>query len=39
VGIDDVGKGMLRQVQMTWTGDKDGWQFPKGWGKAVIKAK
>lgn len=39
IGIDDVGKGMLRQVQLTWTGDKDGWQFPKGWGKAVIKAK
>lgn len=39
IGIDEVGKGMLRQVQMTWTGDKDGWQFPKGWGKAVIKHK
>jgi hypothetical protein len=40
LGIDDVGaKGVIRQVQLTWTGDKDGWQFPKGWGKAVIKAK
>ncbi len=40
IGIDDVGaKGMLRTVQLTWTGDKDGWQNPKGWGKAVIKAK
>lgn len=40
IGIDDVGdSGMLRKVQMTWSGDKEGWQNPKGWGKAVLKVK
>lgn len=38
-GIDDIGdKGLVRKVQMTWSGDKDGWKIPKGWGKAVLKA-
>ncbi len=38
IGIDDIGdKGVARKVQMTWSGDKDGWKIPKGWGKAVIK--
>lgn len=40
IGIDDVGdSGMLRKVQMTWSGDKNGWENPKGWGKAVLKEK
>jgi hypothetical protein len=40
IGIDEIGKkGLTRVIQLTWTGDKDGWQYPKGWGKAVIKAK
>ena len=39
IGIDDIGdKGLVRKVQMTWSGDKDGWKNPKGWGKANIKA-
>ena len=39
VGIDDIGeKGLGRKVQMTWSGDKDGWKNPKGWGKANLKA-
>jgi hypothetical protein len=39
VGIDDIGeKGLGRKVQMTWSGDKDGWKIPKGWGKANLKA-
>jgi hypothetical protein len=38
VGVDEVGdKGMLRKIQMTWSGDKDGWKVPSGWGKATIK--
>ncbi|MCE5299399.1 MAG: hypothetical protein LLG37_00795 [Spirochaetia bacterium] len=40
IGIDDIGdKGVVRKIQMTWSGDKDGWKNPKGWGKAVLKAK
>ncbi len=40
IGIDDVGdSGMLRKIQMTWSGDKEGWQNPKGWGKAVLTEK
>lgn len=39
IGIDDIGeKGVARKVQMTWSGDKDGWKIPKGWGKATLKA-
>jgi hypothetical protein len=39
IGIDDIGdKGLARKVQMTWTGDKDGYKIPKGWGKASFKA-
>jgi hypothetical protein len=39
IGIDDIGeKGLGRKVQMTWSGDKDGWKIPKGWGKANLKA-
>ena len=38
IGIDDIGdKGVARKIQLTWSGDKDGWKIPKGWGKAVIK--
>jgi hypothetical protein len=38
VGIDDAGeKGFGRKVQLTWSGDKDGWKNPKGWGIANIK--
>ncbi len=38
IGIDDIGdKGVARKVQLTWSGDKDGWKIPKGWGKAIIK--
>ncbi|MCX8094413.1 MAG: hypothetical protein N3E50_09660 [Candidatus Goldbacteria bacterium] len=40
IGVDDVGdKGLVRKIQMTWTGDADGWKNPKGWGKAIIKSK
>lgn len=40
IGIDEIGKkGVVRTMQLTWSGDKDGWQYPKGWGKAVIKSK
>ncbi|HGJ67550.1 TPA: hypothetical protein ENS27_19490 [bacterium] len=40
VGIDDVGdKGLVRKIQLTWTGDADGWKNPQGWGKAIIKSK
>ncbi len=40
IGIDDVGeKGVGRKIQMTWSGDKDGWKNPKGWGKASLKEK
>jgi len=40
VGVDDVGdKGLVRKIQMTWTGDAEGWKNPKGWGKAIIKSK
>ncbi len=38
IGIDDAGdKGFSRKVQLTWSGDKDGWKNPKGWGIANIK--
>jgi hypothetical protein len=38
IGVDDVGdRGLLRKIQMTWSGDKDGWKVPSGWGKATIK--
>jgi len=39
VGFDDSGteKEKDREIQMTWSGDKDGWQNPAGWGKATIK--
>jgi hypothetical protein len=38
IGVDDIGeKGLVRKVQMTWSGDKDGWKNPKGWGKANLK--
>jgi hypothetical protein len=40
IGLDDIGsKGAVRKIQMTWSGDPDGWKNPKGWGKASIKAK
>jgi hypothetical protein len=40
IGLDDVGaKGAVRKIQMTWSGDKDGWKNPKGWGKANIKVQ
>ncbi len=39
IGVDDIGeKGLGRKIQMTWSGDKDGYKNPKGWGKAVLKA-
>jgi len=40
IGVDDVGdSGLLRKIQLTWSGDKNGWQNPKGWGIAKIKEK
>ncbi len=39
IGFDDNGSGKTkdREIQMTWSGDKDGWQNPAGWGKAAVK--
>ncbi len=38
ISIDDAGnKGFSRKVQLTWSGDKEGWKNPKGWGIANIK--
>jgi len=38
ISIDDVGpKSVARQIQFTWSGYKESWKDPAGWGIAILK--